>query len=209
MGGTFSGYKGAKKRVVESCNSIDTADLNRLRLFVPGTNRSGSLEWRREGEREPSSSVGYAITVGGTDGTLRLQYQFGHPAERLDYTVRLVTTGCHLGGARWWFVCPLAKDGAPCGRRVRKLYRSGRYFGCRRCHNLTYRSTQESDSRVYAALRTGLDLDAIHTPGRMSVSQLGFALKVLTFEQKRLDRLGKRLDRVGSRKRVKRAVENC
>jgi hypothetical protein len=29
----------------------------------------------------------------------------------------------------------------------------------------------------------------------MSVAQLGLALKVLTFEQKRLDRLGKRLDR--------------
>jgi hypothetical protein len=45
-------------------------------------------------------------------------------------------------------------------------------------------------------------LDAIHTPGRMSVSQLGFALKVLTFEQQRLDRIGKRLDRLGRGKKA-------
>jgi hypothetical protein len=39
---------------------------------------------------------------------------------------------------------------------------------------------------VYAALRGGLDLDRFADTEGMSVSQLGFALKVLTFEQKRL-----------------------
>ncbi len=42
---------------------------------------------------------------------------------------------------------------AVCGRRVRKVYLRGEYFGCRHCHNLAYASSQESDSRVYAALR--------------------------------------------------------
>lgn len=193
MGGTFSGYRGAKKRAAESCNSIDTADLNRWRMLAPGSNRSGSLEWRR-GE-EQKSAVGYTLVVGDTSGTFRLQYQIGQPATHFDYPVELVPTGCHLGGRRWWFVCPLSRNGVACGRRVRKLYLSGHYFGCRHCHGLTYRSTQASDSRVYAAIRGGLDLGAIHTPGRMSVSQRGFALKVLTFQQKRLDRLGKRMSR--------------
>ena len=31
--------------------------------------------------------------------------------ERFDYPVRLVTTDCHLGGVRWWFICPLTKNG--------------------------------------------------------------------------------------------------
>ena len=85
----------------------------------------------------------------------------------------------------------LVRNNVACGRRVRKLYLSGRYFGCRHCHNLTYRSRQESDSRVYAALRDGMHLHGFGNVEGMSVSQLGFALKVLTFEQKRLDRIGR------------------
>ena len=131
-------------------------------------------------------------------------YRVGQPGEDLDYPVRLVTTRCHLGGARWWFVCPLARDGAVCGRRVRKLYLRHRYFGCRHCHDLTYKSCQESDGRVYAALRGGLDLGRFDRPDRMSITQLGLALKVLTVEQKRLDRLDKKLGRGGRRGRQPR-----
>ncbi len=184
--------------MVETCTSLDTADLRRLNLLVSGTAyRAGSLTWGRGTERE--SSVGYRLTVGDDGGTLRLLYQLGRPAEPHDYTVRLVSTSCHLGGRRWWFLCPLARNGVGCGRRARKLYLCGRYFGCRRCHNLAYTSSQESDSRVYAALRGGLDLERFADTGGMSVSQLGFALKVLTFERDRLDRLGRRLDRGGRR----------
>lgn len=38
------------------------------------------------------------------------------------------------GGVRWWWHCPR------CGRRCRILY--GLPFFCRRCHGLTYASTQ-------------------------------------------------------------------
>ena len=69
-----------------------------------------------------------------------------------------------------------------------KLYLppGGRYFGCRHCHDLTYRSRQESDARVYALARAGLD--AIDAPGRKSVTELGIALKALTLIEKRLGR---------------------
>jgi hypothetical protein len=38
---------------------------------------------------------------------------------------------------------------------VRKLYLppDGRYFGCRHCYRLTYRSVQEHDKRVDALIR--------------------------------------------------------
>jgi hypothetical protein len=61
-----------------------------------------------------------------------------------------------------------------------------KYFGCRHCHDLTYRSSQESDSRVYALARAGLD--AIPRIEGASVTQLGLALKALTLMQKRFDR---------------------
>lgn len=189
MGGSFSGYRWSKKRVVESCDTIDTADLKRWQMLAPGTNRAGSLQWRRGADEKASSAVSYILTVGDGTGALRLLYGMGQPAERFDYSVRLVTTACHLGGLRWWFICPLTKNGVACGRRVRKVYFRGNYFGCRQCHNLTYQSSQESDSRVYAAVRAGVNLDLIHETGHMAVSQLAFALKVLTFREKRLDRL--------------------
>lgn len=205
MGGVFSGQRASKKRVVESCTTLDTADLNRWGPLKAGASRVGSLEWRRGGEKEPSASVGYTLDVQGGAGTLRLHYHVGQPAQRCDYAVRLVATPCHLGGVRWWFVCPLVKGGLACGRRVRKLYLCGKYFGCRHCHGLTYRSCQESDSRVYAAVRGGLDLSRLGRVEGMSVQQLGFALKVLSFEQKRLDRPGRGLERPARSRRGRKA----
>jgi hypothetical protein len=196
MGGFGSGQRWSRKRTVEACCCLDTASLNRWRMLTPGTaDRVGSFEW---GAGDRKSSVGYRLTVGEADGTLRLLYATRSPDAEVDYPVRLVTTPCHLGGVRWWFVCPLARDGVACGRRVRKVYLRGRYFGCRHCHDLTYRSTQESDSRVYAALRGGFSLDRLGDPTRMSVAQLGFALRVLTSQQKRLDRVARRVGGSGA-----------
>jgi hypothetical protein len=40
-----------------------------------------------------------------------------------------VTTRPHLGGLRWWFVCPLIVGGCACGRRCAKLYLHGQFLG--------------------------------------------------------------------------------
>src|SRR5262245_28895646 len=132
MGGFGSGERWSKKTTVESCYSLDTVRLKRWKLLVPGiTDRLGFFEWRRGEEEKPSSSVSYLLTVGDHAGTLWLMYTLGSGKESLDYPIRLETTGCHLGGVRWWFTCPLAVNGRVCGRRVRKLYLCGKYFGCR------------------------------------------------------------------------------
>ena len=67
------------------------------------------------------------------------------------YPVALDWSPCPFGGARPWFLCPLVVVGEPCRRRVRILYRpwGSRYFGCRRCHHLTYRSRQLHRDRWY------------------------------------------------------------
>ena len=191
MGGSGSGERWSKKATVEGCYSVDTAALKRWKLLTPGvTDRAGSFQWRRGDEEKPSSSVTYLLTVGQASGTFRLLYSMRSGSDSFDYPVRLTTTPCHLGGVRWWFVCPLVVSGRACNRRVRKLYLRGSYFGCRHCHKLTYRSCQESDGRVYALIRAGLK--GVGDPGRMSVTQLGIALKALTIREKRLDRwLGK------------------
>lgn len=68
--------------------------------------------------------------------------------------VRLAATWPHYsrGGARWWFLCPA------CGARVGRLHLPYRgraaEFKCRRCHGLTYESSQLCGSQVRRTWRT-------------------------------------------------------
>ena len=77
MGGAFSGQRWDKKRTVEDCHALDTADLKRFGLLSAGE-RTGVLRWTRG--REDVSSVGYTIRLGETGGTLRLSYRLGDSA---------------------------------------------------------------------------------------------------------------------------------
>lgn len=68
--------------------------------------------------------------------------------------VRLQATPTHFGGERWWFTCLLIVNGVACDGRAGKLYLppGAKYFGCRKCHGLTYRSCQEAhqEKRLFA-----------------------------------------------------------
>jgi hypothetical protein len=67
-------------------------------------------------------------------------------ARGLEQRIKLTKTACNYGGFRWWFECPVVKDGVYCGNRSSKLYlpQGQLYFGCRACHDLTYESCQKS-----------------------------------------------------------------
>jgi hypothetical protein len=162
MGGIGSGtwYRYDSKRTVESCISIDIRKLARDGFLRPGYVYSGSLRWTSFHSGEVRGSIGYTIEArpDGT-GTMHLRYQhtpFGGEPESLNYPVRLVTTRPHLGGLRWWFLCPLVVNDRPCRRRVAILYGNGKYFGCRTCMGLVYRSSQEAhqDERIERTLWT-------------------------------------------------------
>jgi hypothetical protein len=74
--------------------------------------------------------------------------------------VRLQTTATQFGGERYWFTCPLIVNGVACGRRSGKLYLppGARYFGCRKCHQLSYCSSQEAHHAERLSRRSGVDL---------------------------------------------------
>lgn len=72
-------------------------------------------------------------------------------------TVPIQKTPCYFGGARYWFLCP----NSACGRRVGKLYLATGKLACRKCHNLTYRSSKEYDHLVYALARDPERLKAL------------------------------------------------
>ena len=73
-------------------------------------------------------------------GSFRINIQYTWDSEELNYEIKLATTPCNYGGFRYWFLCP------KCNRRVVKLYLN-KYYYCRHCHNLTYRSCQQHDKR--------------------------------------------------------------
>ncbi|HPA25612.1 MAG TPA: hypothetical protein PLK76_02540 [bacterium] len=63
----------------------------------------------------------------------------------MDFKVSLTTTPCNYGGVRYWFICPITKNGQYCGRRVGVLYGIGKWFGCRHCGNIAYNSQRQSE----------------------------------------------------------------
>ncbi len=145
----MGGGRWDKKTTVEECKSIGTTFLKEHGYFCGW--HVGGMKWTRNGEE--TGSISFTVSVQDWTGEIRFQYtqtqRHSGEKESLDYPVRLTATPCHYGGKRWWFTCPLVKNGIACNRRTLKLYLGGgKYFGCRHCYNLTYESCQEHDARV-------------------------------------------------------------
>jgi hypothetical protein len=187
MGGSGSGchyshwWRPTKKDVVEDYRHLDANRWMREGILLPGVHHSGGWSWFRDAERkERAASIDYEVNTLENPPWLRLQYTFTERQDHLDYRVGLTVTRPHFGGLRWWFICPLVVNRRPCGRRVGKLYLSGRYFGCRHCHNLTYTSCQKHDKRVDALRRNPLAIEALlDDPAGCSPSNLLLALKAM------------------------------
>ena len=123
---------------------------NRLPIFFLKKNgylpkdggcRSGVINWSYNDENK--SSIGFIVNISGSEGNyIRLQYthtdRWSEEKESLDYKVELTTTPCNYGGVRYWFICPLSKNGQYCGRRVGVIYSIGKWFGCRHCGDICY-----------------------------------------------------------------------
>jgi hypothetical protein len=182
MGGPGSGRRLNKKMVVEDCLQLDANRWVREGLR-DRVRMAGTWRWTYPGGRH--FSVDYEVdTFDPEEPFCQLWYAWarrptGEPGWA-DYRVDLTATYPHLGGLRWWFVCPLVVGGVACRRRVGKLYLPprARYFGCRHCHRLTYKSCQEHDKRVDALRRNPEALAAIldNLEGA-SLQQLALALK--------------------------------
>jgi hypothetical protein len=142
LGGYGSGrLSGSGRDKVEDHRSIDVNDLQRKGCLKPGW--SGSWEWTSDEER-----VAWIDLRAGED-LLRLSYSVsihGGDREQVKEAVRLAHVSCRFGGTRPYFICPGLANGSACARRVTKLYGAGRYFLCRRCHQLAYASQGEGAS---------------------------------------------------------------
>ena len=200
MGGSGSTRWGnhVKKTTVEECRSLDLKDFYRKGALRWGVRWSGSSTWTNSLTGAKLASIGVALdTTDQARPWLRLSYTITdrETGEKADYDYRVPLTFAPLpfGGGRWWVICPLVKEGQACGRRVGKLYLppGGRYFGCRHCYDLTYRSCQESDRRVGRLLGAMFSGDRPSLEGA-SVATLGLYLKAYDRIERRLGRLSGR-----------------
>lgn len=141
MGGVGSG-RGQQygKRTTDGMLRLDIGQLQRAGRLWAGDTFSWKWTW---GLVEPSSST-ISIHVETDRVVLSYQNQSGldekwHPME---YPVYLDWTTPHYGGRRPWFLCPASG----CGQRVAVLY-GGRFFACRQCQGLVYKSQREPAAR--------------------------------------------------------------
>ena len=138
-----------KKDTVEDCSSVSISFLKKQGYLSEPCSMSGSIFWKNSFGEE-TSSIGIFVSTLDNDNYVRFQYtstdRNTEEKTKHDYKVQLTTTPCNYGGVRYWFICPLSRNGVYCRRRVAKLYKApgAVYFGCRHCYNLSYESRNES-----------------------------------------------------------------
>lgn len=138
--------KWSTRPLVEDCLVLDIGPIVRSGALEAAPGRFCTLTWTFPGGQ--TKSIGFTMQRSGETASLRLVYSMavsGDRWEQISYDIQLSTTRCHFGGIRWWFRCPALKGDGICNRRSAKLYLppGGRYFACRLCYNLTYRSCRE------------------------------------------------------------------
>src|SRR5262245_10348273 len=93
--------------------SVDIAWLQRHDARRIGA--AGRIRWTRNGEE--TGSICYVVEPTGVrlNYTTRNRWKCG-PPEDISELIPVATTNMHLGGVRYWFLCP------DCRRRCRILY---------------------------------------------------------------------------------------
>ena len=115
------------------------------------SNMSGTITWTN-GYSENKSSIGFSVMrndwgTASERAYVRLNYthtdHWSKEKSDMNYEIQLESTPCRYGGKRYWFTCPLSKNGRYCGRRVGVIYCLGKWFGCRHCGNIAYAKQME------------------------------------------------------------------
>jgi len=156
-------YYSSKKNLVEDTLTIQTWFLSQHGYFR--NSQSGTITWTRDGMAgETSSSIGISTDVSNISSSkLQIHYTQTDRDTRqkkdFNYSIQLTSTHCNFGGIRFWFVCPLSKDGVYCGKRVGCLYMGSSYFGCRYCFELAYKKQNENRRSQFFYFGRIFDID--------------------------------------------------
>jgi len=139
MGGYGSGRQ-RERPLAEELPALRVRDLRHaIRAVTSGGSGHQTIMWTQSGRtifRLHCMIVAYA------PGALRLLLA---PSEREAFaseSLALSATPQHLGGQRWWFLCPA------CARRAGMLFLHVQHWRCRRCIQISYQSSCHSDKRL-------------------------------------------------------------
>ncbi|MBI4128118.1 MAG: hypothetical protein HY459_03535 [Parcubacteria group bacterium] len=181
------------KNVCETAHALKIPWLKKHGYFEDWT--SGSITWTSNWGDQSSIRM-----IADVTGFPRIRLIYTHTSSwdektDLDYQFELASTPCHFGGKRYWFVCPLVRNGAYCRRRVGVLYIAGKYAGCRRCYDLAYQSQQESRGGRYGSL-----LDAVFGADKLEEKEMAMRTRFWKGQPtKRYARLLRKAGRIGRR----------
>jgi hypothetical protein len=93
---------------------------------------------------QPAGAVQYESQLALPNAYLRLYFTVSDPirseSHSIEQEIRLTTTSPHLGGVRWWFICP--QSGARVGRL--HLPSGSTEFASRRAHGLRHACQTEN-----------------------------------------------------------------
>lgn len=140
------------KAIAEQLNALSIFWLKKYGYLCKDySQQSGGITWTY-GYSDNKSSISFAVSRenwGTAEEGAYIQLRYTHTdywtnkKEDMDYKVELTTTPCGYGGKRYWFICPLYKNGRYCGRRVGVLFSIGKWFGCRHCGEIAYSKQME------------------------------------------------------------------
>jgi hypothetical protein len=165
MGGFGSGKWAdlcRRKTSVELCREISVKFLKKNGFL--DANKKGVIIWTNDAD-DVVGSVEVETIISGDGDKTYLELGIGGFVNGRQ-KIGLTKTPCNYGGRRWWFECPVTKDGVYCGNRASKLLLppGGSDFGCRQCHDLTYESCQKSHKydRIIDHIPDDLDLEGLN-----------------------------------------------
>jgi hypothetical protein len=135
---------------VEDCDCFDAVVLNRQGVFSSLFESRWTYQFQGSGDTLSFTIVELPSVVMGLHMEHVASVGASTGSHSTRYLVEITSSRCTLGGLRFWFLCPMTRDGVSCDRRVLKLYLppGGQMLGCRHCYDLRYQSTQTHDKRV-------------------------------------------------------------
>jgi len=140
MGGPGSGREpnAVGRLTVEDCLSLSLG-LLRERGLLSARAAAQRLAWQDEQGAEVASVNVLVHLDDGGESFVRLQYrvEVNGTGHHVDQRVSLSKTLLSSGGSRAWYSCPA------CDRRAGVLHLppGEKFFACRSCHGLSYRSS--------------------------------------------------------------------
>lgn len=148
-------YYWSRRSLVSECKSLDIKFLMKHEYLTKECWKRGNVQWSRNGN--PTGNIDI-ITSTGENPYIEFSYistnRSTQEKKDYDYKRSLVSTPCHFGGIRWWFVC------SECNCKCSTLYLdTADVFICRKCNNLAYDSQNQNRRGLWHQIGKVLDID--------------------------------------------------